>query len=68
MNHDNQPLSAETYFRQGNEKANLEDHEGAINDYDQAIRLKPEYAEASENQKIAIRCSLLSPTITQYTV
>ncbi len=34
------------YFKNGNAKYSLKDYQGAINDYEKAIKLKPEYAEA----------------------
>lgn len=46
MKHQNEPLSAEAYFIAGNEKSKLGDYKGAIADYNQAIRLKPDFARA----------------------
>ena len=37
-------VSADTYFQRGNEKLSLHDYKGAIKDFTQAIRLKPDYA------------------------
>ena len=49
----NRSISAETYFTWGNTKYDLGDYKGAIADYDTAIRLKPDYAEAHINRGIA---------------
>jgi tetratricopeptide (TPR) repeat protein len=47
-----QPSSfdADTYFNQGFAKSNLGDYEGAIADYNQAIKIKPDYATAYNNR------------------
>ena len=42
----NRSISAKTYFMWGNTKYDLGDYKGAITDYTQAIRLKPDYAIA----------------------
>ncbi len=41
-----QSISAETYLIRADEKIGMKDYEGAIADYTQAIRLKPDYAYA----------------------
>ena len=41
------------YSNRGNAKAALERYDDAITDYDEAIRLKPDYAEAYSNRGIA---------------
>ena len=41
-----QPISAETYLLRGWVKSGLDDYKGAIADYDKAIQLKPNFAEA----------------------
>ena len=46
----NRSISAETYFTWGNMKYYLGDYKGAIADYDIAIRLKPDYANAYYNR------------------
>ena len=46
----NRSISAETYFTWGNTKYYLGDYKGAITDYTQAIRLKPDYAKAYNNR------------------
>ena len=49
----NRSISAETYLTWGNTKYDLGDYKGAITDYTQAIRLKPDYADAYYNRGIA---------------
>ena len=49
----NRSISAETYFTWGNTKYDLGDYKGAITDYTQAIRLKPDYAAAYNNRGLA---------------
>ncbi len=44
------PLSAEAYFIAGNAKSKLGDHKGAIADYNEAIRQKPDFARAYYNR------------------
>ena len=53
----NYTISAETYFRSGNKKYELNDYNGAIADYTQAIRLKPDFAEAY-HMRAAIKAHL----------
>ena len=49
----NRSISAETYFTWGNTKYHLGDYKGAITDYTQAIRLKPDSAGAYLNRGLA---------------
>ena len=49
----NHSISAETYFARGNTKADLGQHFAAIKDYDKAIQLKPDYANAYSNRGLA---------------
>ena len=48
-----QSISAETYFLWGNVKGELGQYAAAISDFDIAIRLKPDYAEAYNNRGAA---------------
>ena len=48
-----QSISAETYYVWGNIKFKQVDYVGAIADYDKAIQLKPDYAEAYNNRGLA---------------
>ena len=53
---DIQPLlDAETYYNQGNAKRKLRQYAAAIEDYDNAIRLKPDDAKAYYNRGLAKR-------------
>ena len=49
----NRSISAETFFVQGNTKASLGQHFAAIKDYDKAIQLKPNAANAYYNRGLA---------------
>ena len=49
----NHSISAETYFARGNAKADLGQHFAAIKDYDKAIQLKPNAANAYINRGVA---------------
>ena len=53
LSRDNHSISAETYFAQGNAKAALGQYVAAINDYDKAIQLKPNAANAYNNRGVA---------------
>ena len=53
LSQQNQSISAETHLYRGNDKYKSGDYEGAIADYTQAIRLKPDYADAYNNRGIA---------------
>ena len=53
LSQQSQSISAETYLIWGNEKYGLGNYEGAIADYDTAIRLKPDFANAYHNRGIA---------------
>ena len=46
--------TAEEYFKNGFSKYNLKDYSGAIVDYNNAIRLKPDYADAYNNRGVAM--------------
>ncbi|MDX2212163.1 MAG: tetratricopeptide repeat protein [Oculatellaceae cyanobacterium bins.114] len=46
-------LTAEEFLDRGNEKYNAGDKQGAIADYTEAIRLKPDYAFAYNNRGVA---------------
>ncbi|MYB02601.1 tetratricopeptide repeat protein, partial [Candidatus Poribacteria bacterium] len=48
-----QSISAETYYRWGYAKHKLGDHKNAIENYDMAIQLKPDYALAYYNRGVA---------------
>ena len=48
-------ISADTYFRRGNDKTRMENYQGAIADYTRAIRLKPDDANAYYNRGNAKR-------------
>lgn len=48
-----QSISAETYYVWGNVKFKQGDYVGAISDFDNAIQLKPDYAEAYNNRGLA---------------
>ncbi len=45
--------TAEDYLDSGNAKADLEDYKGAIQDYNKAIELNPDLAEAYYNRGVA---------------
>ncbi|WP_321791763.1 tetratricopeptide repeat protein [Caballeronia sp. J97] len=45
-----QPTDAEAYFKRGTARSNIGDLDGALYDYDEAIRLKPDYAAAYSNR------------------
>ena len=49
----NRSISAETYFTWGNTKYGLGDYKDAITDYDIAIRLNPDNANAYNNRGVA---------------
>ncbi len=42
--------TAQDYYNNGNAKAELQDYRGAIADYNKAIELKPDFAEAYINR------------------
>ena len=46
-------MMAEDFFRRGNLKYDQNDFQGAIEDYNQAIKIKPDYAEAYYNRGLA---------------
>ena len=47
--HKRRPSSAQDYYKQGQVKSKRQDHEGAIKDFNNAIKLKQDYAEAYYN-------------------
>ena len=53
LSEQNQSISAEIYFYRGNDKYESGDYKGAIADYTQVIRLKPDYADAYYKRGIA---------------
>ena len=53
LSQQDQSISAETYLYRGNDKYKSGDYKRAIVDYTQAIRLKPDYADAYYNRGIA---------------
>ena len=53
LSEQNQSISAKIYFYRGNDKYESGDYKGAIADYTQAIRLKPDYVEAYCNRGAA---------------
>jgi tetratricopeptide (TPR) repeat protein len=46
----NMDKTAEEFFKSGLEKSDKKDYKGAITDYDQAIKLKPDYAVTYNNR------------------
>ena len=56
--------SANAYYQRGNAKSNLGRHEEAIKDYDEAIRLKPDYADAFNNRNLARKAKKEKPKET----
>jgi len=48
-----QSQTAEEFFEKGNVKDYLQDYSGAISDYNKAIEINPDYAEAYSNRGIA---------------
>ena len=53
LSQQDQSISAETYLYRGNDKYKSGDYKRAIVNYTQAIRLKPDYADAYYNRGIA---------------
>ena len=47
------PDDAEAYYNRASAREEKRDLDGAIKDYDEAIRLKPDYAEAYYNRASA---------------
>jgi tetratricopeptide (TPR) repeat protein len=45
--------TAEAYLMRGDQYSEINDYDGAIDDYSQAIRLKPDYVEAYNNRGLA---------------
>ena len=43
-------LSPQSYFNQGNDKYESGDYQGAVSDYDKAIQLDPQFANAYYNR------------------
>jgi tetratricopeptide (TPR) repeat protein len=48
-----QAMSADAYYNRGNAKSESGDKQGAISDYNQAIRINPNYADAYYNRGLA---------------
>jgi tetratricopeptide (TPR) repeat protein len=55
------PITAQDYLRRGEERAGRHDFDGAIGDYNQALRLKPDYAEAFNDRGHSYYWTLLLP-------
>ena len=53
LTQDSKSIPTKTYFNWGNKKFDLGDYAGAIADYTQALRLKPDFALAYYNRGIA---------------
>ena len=47
------PQDADAYYNRGNAKEQLEDYQGAIDDYSKAIEINPQYADAYNNRGAA---------------
>jgi len=53
LNNKTSELTAEEWFNLGVDKFNVEDYQGAIADYNQAITIKPDYADAYNRRGLA---------------
>ncbi len=53
---DYRTIAADSYFYRGNDFQNRDEHEKAIEAYNEAIRIKPDHAKAYSNKGIALDC------------
>ncbi len=56
------------YFNSGNAKANSKDFKGAIQDYDQAVKLHPNYAMVYNNRGLNAKADSNDNSEAQYRI